>query len=179
MICSACNFETARLLVKEWHLLADHDWHRQDLADLVARVLTERVTRSLPPSWQGQYTPARAREWIAERDDAGATLLVIEKSTGEGIGLMILSETATRSGHDVRLGYLLAEPWWGQGLASELVGGIVGWSRAQPGISSLVGGVDRENPASARVLEKNGFRPRHGECASVEREWMFELKVHP
>ena len=60
---------------------------------------------------------------------------------------------------DVRLGYLLAEQAWGRGLASELVGGFVCWYEANPAIRHLVAGVDQDNVASVRVLEKNGFVP--------------------
>lgn len=45
---------------------------------------------------------------------------------------------------------------WGQGLASELVRGFVDWCRTVK-IAALVGGVERDNIPSQRVLEKNGF----------------------
>lgn len=41
MILSACTFETERLLVKEWHSLSPSDWQQEDLAEVVAAILTE------------------------------------------------------------------------------------------------------------------------------------------
>ena len=157
----ACEFETQRLLVKEWHSLAPGEWQQENLADVVAAIITEPVTRSLPPAWQGSYSIVRACEWIDGRDKEGITLLVIGKSTRGAVGLMILFEMEAEEGKgqvDVRLGYLLSEASWGKGIASELVKGFVGWCSQQGSISSIAGGVAHDNPASKRVLEKKGFQ---------------------
>jgi len=161
MVLRACTFETDRLLVKEWYSLSPSDWQQEDLAEVVATILTEPVTRSLPPSWQGSYSIDRAREWIKGRDKEGTTLLVVDKLTHQAVGLMILFEMKAEEGNggaDVRLGYLLSEDTWGRGIASELVNGFVGWCRGQESISSIAGGVAHDNLASKRVLEKNGFQ---------------------
>lgn len=144
-------------------------------------MLTELVTRTLPPAWHGDYTVAHAREWIAERDNEGTTLLAIEKISMEPIGLVILNELNSEidiDGIEVRLGYLLSEPAWGRGLASELVKGFVAWCRTQAHISTLVGGVDADNPASIRVLEKNGFGvvAGGGEELQNHREYQLQLR---
>lgn len=146
---------------------------------MVATMLIEPVTRSLPPAWQGRYTVERAREWLKERDDEGVTLLIIDKSTKQAVGLMILFETDAKSdgdGLEVRLGYLLSESTWGKGFASELVRGFVGWCRDQASISSIAGGVAQDNPASRRVLEKNGFRLVQRDGESADDEDLFRLK---
>ena len=179
MVLETCAFETARLLVNEWHSLSASDWRQQDLAYVVSAMLTEPVTRSLPLTWQGAYTLARAREWIGERDGEGTTLLVIGKSTRQAVGLMILFDMQAERGNDyvdVRLGYLLAESSWGKGLASELVEGFVRWCREQISISSITGGVALDNPASATVLQKNGFRLSH-EDAVAQDEHTYRLSV--
>ena len=129
-------------------------------------MLTEPVTRMLPSAWQGDYTVSRAREWIRERDQEGTTLLVIDNSTKEPVGLVILIEVDSKNaidGIEVRVGYLLAESAWGKGLATELVKGLVEWCRTQSTIATLAGGVNADHPVSMRVLEKNGFHPVEGE----------------
>jgi ribosomal-protein-alanine N-acetyltransferase len=161
MLYRTCHFQTDRLVVKGWHSPDLYDGDRRELAQTVADMLTEPVTRSLPTHWQGDYTVDRARRWIDDRDTEGTTLLVMSKSNQQAVGLMILSEGDPidgSSGMEVRLGYLLAESAWGQGLASELVEGLVGWCRGQATIASIVGGIESANAASRRVLEKNGFR---------------------
>ena len=97
MLCKRCRFETERLRVREWHSFSTDEGQQQDLAQLVAAMLTEPVTRSLPAAWHGAYTVKRARAWIEERDNEGATLLVIDKSTNQAIGLLILFEMDTNA----------------------------------------------------------------------------------
>lgn len=154
MTQSKHRFTTARLLVDHWHHLGADDWREQQLPDVVCQLLTESVVAPLPPSWHGRYDRVRAEAWIAERDAEGDTLLVIEVASGQPIGLVILFD-ADDTG-DLRLGYLLAESSWGMGFASELIAGLADWGRAR-GVRSITGGVAFDNPASSRVLEKNGF----------------------
>ncbi len=172
-----CTFESGRLLVAEWHSFSMRELLGRTLAQVVTTMMTEPVTRSLPESWQGGYTLTRAVSWISERDSEGVTLLAINKSTGEPAGLVILfeSETPRGDGIEARLGYLLAESFWGTGLATELVEAFVVWCRSQPEITSLAGGVERENVASRRVLEKNGFKLVDDD-ADVE-EQLFRLEI--
>ena len=76
---------------------------------------------------------------------------------------------------EVRLGYLLAEDAWGQGYASELVEAFVGWCRQHPPIASIVGGVARDNVASARVLTKSGFEQDGASNAGGEDLFRFNI----
>ena len=126
----------------------------KDLTIVVQDILSESVTQSLPPEWQGPYSTARADQWIDQRDKEGVTLLVINKESAKAIGLVILFEPETSG--EFRLGYMLAESAWGKGYASELIGGFVDWCKNNA-VQSVVGGVERNNIASRRVLEKNGF----------------------
>ena len=94
---------------------------------------------------------------------------------------MILLETQAEEHNgdrEVRLGYLLAEDAWGQGIASELVSGFVGWCREQTSVSSIAGGVALDNPASRRVMQKNGFElvQRDGEIAQDEQLYRLRLQ---
>jgi len=151
------SYSTQRLLVREWHSLVPEEWIQQDLEVVVKNILTTQVTRSLPPVWQGIYSHDRARDWVLERDDEGVTLLAVEKISRKPIGLIILFETDNGpGGSELRLGYMLAESAWGKGLASEFISGFVEWCRNNE-IASVTSGVERDNIASRRVLEKNGF----------------------
>jgi ribosomal-protein-alanine N-acetyltransferase len=179
MLCEACSFETSRLVVDEWHRWAKHGRSDSSLLHVIPSIMTEPVTRSLPSHWQGAYDVDRARGWIAERDREGPTLMVADRSTGEALGLLILHELEAddEEGVDIRLGYMLAERAWGRGLASELVAGFVDWCRSQGGIRSIAGGVAHDNPASIRVLEKNGFRPLRETQQHSDGELIFELSL--
>ncbi len=158
---ASCAFTTGRLDVGEWRVLAGR--YGLDRVEIVRAVLTEATTGELPPGWQGDYDNERADAWIAERDAESPTLLVIDQRSAEPVGLVLLFAVPhDGSGEiddavDVRLGYVLAESAWGQGLATEVVGGIVAWAQRHPSVATMSGGVSRGNPASARVLVKNGF----------------------
>jgi RimJ/RimL family protein N-acetyltransferase len=175
-----CTFETDRLIVKEWHSLSISDLRQRDLASVVAAIMTEPVTRWLPVSWQGTYSDTHAREWIEDRDEEGTTLLVIDKSTHSGVGLMILFESQDESGSsssELRLGYMLSEDTWGRGIATELVSGFVKWCRGQKSISSIIGGVAVENLASIRVLEKSGFQLDDSNRDVGQDEQLYRLTI--
>lgn len=150
--------------------------HVLDLAAEVAMVLTATTTRSLPTEWQGDFTVERSNDWIRARDAESATLLAVHRSSNATIGLMILFESSAEetTGIDLRLGYVLAESTWGRGLASELVEGLVAWSRSQPSIRSIAGGVAVQNQASIRVLRKNGFTPT---AETANGEQIYERRV--
>jgi len=165
------RYSTNRLLVCEWHSVCSDECDQESLENIVISILTPEVTQPLPPQWQGSYSLERARDWIKERDEEGVTLIVVEKSIQTAIGFVILFEDAT--GQDLRLGYLLAESAWGKGYASELIQGFVAWCKDN-GIASVTGGVERDNIASRRVLEKNGFICESDTNQGTEQ--MFVLK---
>lgn len=71
-------------------------------------------------------------------------------------------------GHPPELGYWIAEPHWGQGLAPEAVSGLVG-AAATTGIKTIKARVLESNPASQRVLEKTGFAVIEHTQSVVER----------
>ena len=173
----ACKFTTSRLVINEWHSLEASECNSLDLSSVVANMLTEPVTQSLPPGWQGAYDIERAKQWINERDQESTTLLVVEQDSKEAIGLMILFEFTHETTNDIeiRLGYLLAENAWGKGYATELLSGFVEWCR-QNNITSIAGGVGKENIASQRVLAKAGFKSDSEEVNSAETIYRLVIK---
>lgn len=57
------------------------------------------------------------------------------------------------------IGYWIGRPYWGRGLATEAVQGLVFWAGKRWGKRALTAGHFADNPASGRVLEKAGFLP--------------------
>ena len=92
-------------------------------------------------------------QWIDARDAESDIYLIRETGTDAFIGLMFLTPPFN---NDIHLGYLLGQSTWGQGFASELLTGLV-LHVPKTGFR-LLGGVGRENPASAHVLRKTGFQ---------------------
>ena len=55
------------------------------------------------------------------------------------------------------IGYVVARPFWGRGIATEAGRSVVEWALLQEGIYRVWALCDTENVASARVLEKVGM----------------------
>ena len=176
-VSESCSFLTQRLSVGPWHSAADE--HGIDLNEAVAAILTPNTTGDLPPTWRGEYTLGRARRWVVERDGESVTLLVVLRSSNQAVGLMILHDEAKEDGglSHLRLGYVIKESSWGEGIASELVSGLVGWARSQPLVESIRGGVESQNAASARVLIKNGFGLSGHDQAKETDTYRLELRT--
>ncbi|OMH39259.1 GNAT family N-acetyltransferase [Motiliproteus sp. MSK22-1] len=155
-----CHFETERLLVASWKNLVSGFSDKNDFADKVVSLMTPVVTGSLPEGWQDIDSREKAADWIKARADESTFLTVQLLSSKELAGFVFLHD-AVRSANgsiDLKIGYLLSEVTWGKGLGSELIDGLVTWCERAGDIASVSGGVDAENLASIRVLEKNGFR---------------------
>jgi [ribosomal protein S5]-alanine N-acetyltransferase len=118
----------------EWPtpLLADH------LEDFAAQLEASPFDSGISP-WY----------WIRDEGDADQRLLI-----GSG-GFLTLDDGG------VMLGYSVLDAFHGRGYATEAVAALVRWALHEPGISCIVADTFEHNPASIRVLEKNGFT-RHG-----------------
>jgi 8-oxo-dGTP diphosphatase len=79
-----------------------------------------------------------------------------------------------------RLGYWVGRRFWGHGVATEAVGRLARWALANLDLDRLEAGVIIDNPASAAVLRRIGFRHvRNGTDRSLARAaecdvWLFE-----
>ncbi len=149
-----CLFETDRLAVLNWDFIAS----KKTPIESVLKIMTPNVTKSLPDGWQNIDTLGKAGNWINERKADRNFFAVSLTETNEIIGFLFLhhGEEKKESGA-LRLGYLLAERFWGKGIGSELISGLVKWCWESGIITSISGGVEKDNMASIKVLEKNGF----------------------
>ncbi|WP_165354586.1 GNAT family N-acetyltransferase [Tropicimonas sp. IMCC6043] len=151
------SFTTERLKATSWQAdLADPDRRRALEAGLAA-ILSPAVLAHLPPPLHLSPTAPDISGWIDARAAESRVLRIDDRSEPTLLGLLILAELRKHDGSpSLHVGYLLAETAWGRGLGSELVSGLVIAASSLAPVT-LVAGVDRANPASARVLEKAGF----------------------
>lgn len=149
------QFLTRRLSVFHWRDELRDPLLRESLEDELITILTPNVLGPLPPSMQVQ--DRGISHWIDDRSAESDVLVVRQRHDRHLIGLMILAlVSAHKSVPTVHLGYLISETAWGKGYASELLDGFVAACTSGPAVR-LVAGVGRDNPASARVLQKSGF----------------------
>jgi RimJ/RimL family protein N-acetyltransferase len=98
-------------------------------------------------------TEAAAREWIEMRTGSGRIFAILRSEDGEFLGAIGLGGSLEM----LELGYWIGRPHWGQGYATEAVCAVVELARALGGIK-MQAETFPHNPASARVLEKAGFK---------------------
>ena len=136
-----------------------HKWTSADREALMA--LCNAVDRTfLSDRLPNPYTEADADWWLG---------MVVENEGKEGVwraivvdGLIVGSISVERLANVQRnagsIGYMVLTPFWSQGIGTEAVRQICGIAFQELALERIIGEVFPENLASARVLEKNGFR---------------------
>lgn len=127
----------------------------EDWSDLFHAVQHADIARNLAAvPWP--YGPDDAKAYAAQpQDRRHPHFLVTLPSGGETIGTVALMQGP---GGRTELGYWIARPHWGQGYATEAARGVLTLARTL-GHARVHAAHFQDNPASARVLRKAGFRP--------------------
>lgn len=108
------------------------------------------------------YTVTNFRSWLAilsgQRQQNGRSAVwAIRNRAGKMIGACGL-DNYIPGRHLAEMGYWLAKPYWGQGIMTAVAGRICELGFGELGLEKIVAHTFAENAASARVLEKCGFR---------------------
>ncbi|WP_333913507.1 GNAT family N-acetyltransferase [Vibrio coralliirubri] len=148
----AISFETQRLKVEEvaGELTVPE---RSALLERIPGILTPSVVENLPPYFHGIVSGELAEIWL-DRMLSESRLLQVKYNDNQLIGFLF---AYVEDESDAHLGYLLAEECWGKGFASELLQSFITEVAKTESWSTLIGGVDRSNIASAHLLKKLGF----------------------
>jgi RimJ/RimL family protein N-acetyltransferase len=130
----------------------------EDAPALFQAICDPRIVRNLALApWP--YSFEHAVTFLTrERGPRDASLLIFLRTAGAprlagGIGVHRLP-----SGED-ELGYWIARPFWGQGIATEAGRAMIANARHSLRLKRLASGHFLDNPASGRVLAKLGFKP--------------------
>ncbi|MGR4021703.1 GNAT family N-acetyltransferase [Vibrio harveyi] len=158
----AILFESQRLTVVEITEGFDLSKHSY-LLERIPQILTPAVVENLPPYFHEIGSSEQARIWL-ERMLLESRLLQVKVEDSELIGFLFAYVENDESAH---IGYLLAEEYWGRGLASELLQGFIHEAEKSESWLKLIGGVDQSNIASATLLKKLGFIARPAKDSGV------------
>jgi RimJ/RimL family protein N-acetyltransferase len=71
----------------------------------------------------------------------------------------------------IEIGYGTYDEFQGKGFMTEIVSGIIMWSKNQPFVKSIIASTDKTNIASFKVLQKNNF------IKTGETEKLFNWKL--
>ena len=135
----------------------------EDWEELLERINDEAVIRNLAQlPWP--YTAEAAREFAGLAQDRRHPhfLVTLPGATGARlvgcVGLAPARDPGADGQPTVELGYWIARPFWGRGFATEAARAALSIARTL-GHRQVGAGQFIDNPASARVLHKLGFRP--------------------
>jgi ribosomal-protein-alanine N-acetyltransferase len=136
--------KTRRLVLRE---LMDSDV--PELARLAGDWDVARMTARIPYP----YSEALAREWMTTLEP-GEFVRVVEFQ-GTLVGAVGYVPNADGS---AEIGYWIGRPWWGRGFATEAATALVRYCFTTAGFKRLTCCHFEDNPASARIIRKLGFR---------------------
>lgn len=82
--------------------------------------------------------------------------VIEEKASGKAIGTYVI--VPIDQSEKWQLGYALTPPYWEKGISSELTAACINWLQSLNILQTIYAITEKDNTASQKVLEKNGFR---------------------
>lgn len=151
-------FETERLIVRNFN---GEDWHR--LQDFGGRAEVARMMASLKSPWD----EADVKAWIGRGSYTGALSF--------GAAVCLRDENLIGfvgiGGDPINCAYAIDPDYAGQGYATDVLRGLVGFAFAQHNVTRIEADHFVDNPASGRVMQKVGFqRTGTGQSTSLARD---------
>lgn len=134
------------------------DWALDDAEALARYANNPNVAANLRDGFPNPYTKSDAEAFlrnVTARSPRTIFAIARDEEAIGSIGLMIGSDVHRFT---AELGYWLAEPFWGKGIMTSAVAAITDYGFAQFKLNRIYAEPYTSNPASARLLEKAGYR---------------------
>jgi RimJ/RimL family protein N-acetyltransferase len=132
-------------------------WKAGDVDALARHANNAKIAINLRDRFPHPYTRRDARAFIqatlAHRPETAFAIAVDGEAVG-GIGFTLQPDIERVS---AEIGYWLAEPFWGRGIATEALVATTAYAIEQHRLTRLYARVAEWNDASCRVLEKAGY----------------------
>lgn len=135
-------------------------WQLEDEQSLVRHANDRRVSIDLRDRFPFPYTAGHAKEWLARTvpADPPTNLAITDPATGEAVGGVTLMLQTDIERINAEIGYWLGVAYWGRGMMSSAVKAMTTYAFDALGLERVFAIAFTRNAASARVLEKAGFR---------------------
>lgn len=133
-------------------------WKTEDAETLTAYFNNVKIWNNLRDHIPHPYTLQDAEKFITDQAALFPTqnlAILNEQEIVGGIGIVFQEDVYKMN---VELGYWIAEPFWGMGIATIAIGLMTQYVFETFAINRIVAEVFENNKASMRALEKNGFR---------------------
>ncbi|MDJ0954115.1 MAG: GNAT family N-acetyltransferase [Acidimicrobiia bacterium] len=159
-------------------------WRESDHEALVAEANSHAVWRNLTHMFPHPYTADDAAEWIGRclEEEPPRNLVVARNDRLIGVCGIDLGEGVSRFTGNV--GYWLGEDHWGRGIMTVAFAAFLDYVWETFAVERLQAEVFAWNPASAGVLEKNGFTREGTRRKAIYKdgelidEWFYSLLRH-
>jgi [ribosomal protein S5]-alanine N-acetyltransferase len=133
-------------------------WRTHDLDSLVHHANNQNVWRNLRDRFPHPYTRVHGEEWLSRQSQARQPLMNFAIDwEGEVIGGIGFERFADINRLTAEIGYWVAEPFWGRGVATTALGQATDHAFRHFDFERLQATVFAWNAASIRVLEKCGY----------------------
>jgi RimJ/RimL family protein N-acetyltransferase len=133
-------------------------WRMSDEDALVRQANNRKIWRNLRDAFPHPYGELDAVNWIARHVGVEPMRFFAIEHEGQlagSIAVVPLDDVYKRS---AEIGYFVAEPFWGRGIATEAVRGLSAYAfDTFPELVRIHAAVFAWNVASMRVLEKAGY----------------------
>lgn len=162
-------------------LVALRELRLADAPALVTEANSRAVWRNLTHLFPHPYTNTDALQWIErclEQDPPASLAITVDNRLAGVCGITIGSGVGEFAGN---VGYWLGEQFWGQGVASTVLAAFLDYVWDTFAVERLQAEVFAWNPASARVLERNGFQLEGTRRKAIHKdgelidEWVYSL----
>jgi len=151
----ACGKEEVTMFARTERLMLRPGF-AEDAPMLAAAIADEMIVRNLATApWP--FGEKEAHDFLSRMPDPGLPRLLITERVNDGARIVGACSLSRRPSGAVEMSYWVSRPHWNRGIATEagraLIAIAQGLRLPQIEASHFV-----DNPASARVLEKLGFR---------------------
>ena len=136
-----------------------------------------------PPASSIAEVADAIRRSRATSPDLHAAWLAVLKQNGQAVGFVNYHRRDVPR-RRLDIGYLVARPFWGMGLATEAVSALLGHCFGPLGILQAMARVHPDNAASLSLLARLGFRPlsasdREGNPEDGLAAFVLDVRVQP
>ena len=136
-------------------------WRASDHDRFVALASDYDVAKNLSRYFPHPYTMADAEAWVALQSDVDpSTRFAICDPQGPigSIGFTIRQRGKRGPDRTAEIGYWLGKPFWGQGIMTAALQVVTAYGFETLALVRIEARVHADNPASAHILEKAGYR---------------------
>lgn len=131
-------------------------WEDYDLQNLIKHANNPKIASNMRDGFPYPYTIEKGKQWLefANNPNAHNFAIALNNKAVGGIGLEVGQDIERIS---AETGYWLGEKYWGQGIVSSALKGILDYGFNTLKLERIYATPFEHNISSRKVLEKNGF----------------------